>query len=100
MFDQLCFRHLRDSWKDTAVKHAVCGAFLFFLNELSKIAPARDFTTMETHLKHQFAWGYMDADLTHVLETQVPPGSLAGVSAFRPGFMVSSSLPSTLEVVA
>ena len=45
---------------------------------------------MATQLKQQFMYGYMDGDIMHVLETEVPPGQLAAVSAFRPD--VSSGL--------
>ena len=74
------------SWKDTQLKHAVCGGFLHFLNELKKIAPSKDYLDMKKQLTSQFAFNYLDSDIQHVLETQVPPGCLAGVSAFRRGF--------------
>ncbi|CAE7945690.1 unnamed protein product [Symbiodinium sp. KB8] len=58
--------------------------FLHWLHLLEKEAPSKDYDTMATQLKQQFMYGYMDGDIMHVLETEVPPGQLAAVSAFRP----------------
>ena len=76
------------TFKEVTVKHAVCGAFLHFLRQLEAVAPASKFSEMQEALRRQFQSGYLDADLTHVCETQVPPASLHDVGGFRLGLKV------------
>ena len=64
-------------------KHQACGAFLHFLKHLERVAPASEFPKMAEDLKKQFAFGYLDPDLIHSLESQVPPGDISQVAAFR-----------------
>lgn len=47
------------------------------------MAPAADFPAMEADLRKQFQYGYLDPDILHSLESQVPPGDIRMVSAFR-----------------
>ncbi|CAE7315755.1 unnamed protein product, partial [Symbiodinium sp. CCMP2456] len=53
--------------------------FLHWLRLLEMEAPAKDYDTMATQLKQQFMYGFMDGDIVHILETEVPPGELAAV---------------------
>ncbi|CAK9022466.1 FO synthase subunit 1 [Durusdinium trenchii] len=65
-------------------KHQACGAFLWFLSSLQKMAPSEMWPEIDKSLRSQFSQGYMDPDLLHALETQVPPGDLKSLGAFRP----------------
>lgn len=71
------------SFRDALSKHQACGGFLHFLKALERIAPASDFQTMKDDLLRQFQYGYLDPDILHSLENQVPPGDIGAVSAFR-----------------
>lgn len=64
-------------------KHQACGAFLWFLSSLQKMAPSEMWPEIDKSLRSQFSQGYMDPDLLHALETQVPPGDLKSLGAFR-----------------
>ncbi|CAK9093865.1 FO synthase subunit 1, partial [Durusdinium trenchii] len=65
-------------------KLQVCGAFLHFLSQLQKLSPPAAFEEAEKSLRTQFMLGYMDPDLSHVLESQFPPGDVSSIAAFRP----------------
>ena len=69
--------------KQAVAKHQVCGAFLHFLDEFSKVCPAGEFKGISKNLHTQFQSGYMDPDLAHCLETQVPPGDMSAITSFR-----------------
>lgn len=69
-------------------KLQVCGAFLHFLSQLQKLSPPAAFEEAEKSLRTQFMLGYMDPDLSHVLESQFPPGDVSSIAAFRLGCWV------------
>ena len=71
------------SLREGVLKHQACAGFLHYLRVLQKMAPAADFDSMKTELHRQFAFGYLDPDIQHSLETQVPPGDIRQVGAFR-----------------
>lgn len=71
------------TFKDANKLHQCCGAFLYFSQKLRDIAPEKEYPAMLDSLKSQFVHGYLDADLQHVLECNVPPGDLAAIGAFR-----------------
>ena len=71
------------SFKDALEVHQAAGCFLHFISELKKIAPPERFQQARDGLMEQFMQGFMDADLCHVLSSQVPPGDIKSVSAFR-----------------
>lgn len=56
---------------------------MFFLEALRAQAPAGDFEEMKKNLDISFDAGLLDSDIVHVLESQVPPGDLRQISAFR-----------------
>ena len=63
--------------------HLATAGYLFFLEALRSQAPAGDFEEMKANLDISFDAGLLDSDIVHVLETQVPPGDLRQISAFR-----------------
>ena len=69
-------------------KHQCCAAFLFFFKKLESIAPQKLIAEWEHNLRHGFMHGYLDADLLHVMETQVPPGHMDSIGAFRTSLLV------------
>lgn len=71
------------SEKQAISKHQICGAFLHFVDEFSKVCPAGSFSSIAQNLRTQFQSGYMDPDLAHCLETQVPPGDMSAINSFR-----------------
>ena len=62
--------------------------FLHFLSQLQKLSPPAAFEEAEKSLRTQFMLGYMDPDLSHVLESQFPPGDVSSIAAFRLGCWV------------
>ena len=75
--------HEAATYKDMVLKHAATGGFLHFLAQLESMAPSSSFSEFESQLRRQFLYGYLDSDILHVLDTQVPPGSVKDVPAFR-----------------
>ena len=71
------------SYRDALSKHQCCGGFLFYLRQLEKMAPSADFPAMKEELLSQFDVGYLDPDISHSLESCVPPGDIRSVGAFR-----------------
>eukprot|EP00438_Fugacium_kawagutii_P023793 Skav228140 [mRNA] locus=scaffold2683:22736:26272:- [translate_table: standard] len=71
------------SYREAVELHQACGGFQHFLTSLERIAPGSEFKGMQEELKQQFKYGYLDPDILHCLNTQVPPGDLKSVSAFR-----------------
>ena len=72
------------SYKEAVKVHQCCGAYLFLLAKIQKIAPENLFQTISTDLYIQFKAGLLDPDLLHVVETQVPANAdIKAVSAFR-----------------
>ena len=70
-------------FKDGFTKHQCCAAFLHFLQLLEKMSPPDLFKTASESLTQQFMKGFIDPDLCHAIENQVPPGDLHQISAFR-----------------
>lgn len=73
------------TFKDGVVKHQACGAFLHYLKCFERMCPAAEFPDISEQLTKQFLLGFLDPDLLHSLEQQVPPGDLKAISAFRRG---------------
>lgn len=48
------------------------------------MCPPSEFKDAAVNLRQQFCQGFMDPDLLHAAEQQVPPGDLEGIAAFRP----------------
>lgn len=71
------------TYQQALSKHQCCGAFNHFCQLLKRMMPPADFDLAYKSLSTQFASGYLDPDLSHVLETTFPPGEAASVSAFR-----------------
>ena len=71
------------TFKDGMHLHQVCGAFVHFLGEMSKMTPTTIFQEASVELKQSFLSGFLDMDLQHCLQTQVPPGDCKGIAAFR-----------------
>ncbi|CAK9116298.1 unnamed protein product [Durusdinium trenchii] len=64
---------------------SACGCFLFFLQKFKAIVPEKELAEMERGLRSQFMSGFLDGDLLHVLEEQVPlSADIKAVGAFRP----------------
>lgn len=72
------------SYRDALSKHQCCAMFLHFLSRLQRMCPPSEFNEAAVNLRQQFCQGFMDPDLLHAAEQQVPPGDLEGVAAFRP----------------
>ncbi|CAK9045751.1 unnamed protein product [Durusdinium trenchii] len=70
-------------YKEGVKLHACCGLFLHFLELLHQKAPAGEFPDFEKQLRATFMSGLMDAELTHIAETAVPPGDITAIGAFR-----------------
>lgn len=78
------------TYRDALSKHQACGGFLHYLNVLQKIAPSGEFAAMESDLRNQFRFGYLDPDILHSLEATVPPGDAQMVGAFRTDFFFTT----------
>ena len=76
------------SLKDAMAIHQAGGCFLHFLAILQKMAPATMFKEAEKSLRDQFAQGFMDGDLLHVITTSVPPADIKAIGSFRTDFVV------------
>ena len=72
------------TFKDALNLHQMCGGYIYFMAELSKMMPPALYAEAEQSLLKAFLDGFIDPDLSHCLSTQVPPGDLKGVAAFRP----------------
>lgn len=71
------------SYKDAFNLHACCGGFLAIMNSLKREIPQSDYLTAEAQIKEQFNLSILDPDITHFLETTVPPVSLNNVNFVR-----------------
>lgn len=70
--------------KDAVKLHQACGGYLFCLQKLQSLAPEAAFPDMKSSLRAQFFSGYLDGDLIHFLENNVPAtADIASVGAFR-----------------
>ena len=76
------------SFKDGLVKHQACGGFLHYLKSFERMCPAAKFPEISEQLTKQFHMGFLDPDLLFSLESQVPPGDIKSISAFRRGLQV------------
>lgn len=76
------------TYKDSVQLHQSCGIFVHFLGELSKMTPTETFNEASIELKRSFLSGFLDMDLQHCLQTQVPPGDCKQVAAFRRGGLI------------
>ena len=72
------------SYRDALSKHQCCAMFLHLLSRLQRMCPPSDFKAAADNLRQQFCQGFMDPDLLHAAEQQVPPGDLEAIAAFRP----------------
>lgn len=77
---------MRKAWsmKDGNAIHVCCGIFLHMLEVLQQKAPSSEFAGFADSLMKVFMCGIMDAELTHIAESSVPPADLMAVGAFRP----------------
>ena len=71
------------NYKDGVDKHRCCAAFMHYLEILQRMSPPSEFATARDSLREQFLSGLMDLDLLHSVQSQVPPGDIKSVSAFR-----------------
>ena len=72
------------TFKEALKIHQACGCFLFFLQKFKAIVPEKELAEMERGLRSQFMSGFLDGDLLHVLEEQVPlSADIKAVGAFR-----------------
>ena len=76
---------MRKAWGYTTAlsRHQACGAYLHFRTLMEKRVPGGKWNEIKSSLDSQFAYGFLDADLAHVLANEVPPGNLDSISAFR-----------------
>ena len=76
---------LRKAWnfKDGALLHSTCGAFLYLVTELKEKIPAEDYAIHIVGVETDFMNGLFDPELHKLLETEVPPIELASVSFLR-----------------
>ena len=72
-------------YRDAVNLHQATAAFLHFLSVLQRGFPAKEFSEAEASLQQQFRQGFLDPDLLHAVNGQVPPGDVRSVGAFRPG---------------
>ncbi|CAK9079470.1 unnamed protein product, partial [Durusdinium trenchii] len=72
------------TYKDAVPKHQCCGMFCHLLDCLERNAPATQFKDMQDRLHKMFMESFMDPDLLHMVSSEVPPGDLKTVAAFRP----------------
>lgn len=73
------------TYKDAVPKHQCCGMFCHLLDCLERNAPATQFKDMQDRLHKMFMESFMDPDLLHMVSSEVPPGDLKTVAAFRRG---------------
>lgn len=71
------------AYKEGVSLHQLCGGFIHYCAELEKMMPPAMFKEANEALRNSFLSGFLDPDLQHCLQTQVPPGDLRGISAFR-----------------
>ena len=72
--------------KDAIKLHQVCGAFLWFQTKMQAMCPESQFADIQKEVSSQFVAGLLDADLLHIVETQVPANSdIKAVAGFRLG---------------
>lgn len=75
------------TYKDAVKLHQSCGALLFFMDKLEKIAAGSDFPEMRRGLMAQFMSGFLDCDLVVTLEETIPnTADIVNVKAFRRGY--------------
>lgn len=71
------------NFRDALAKHQCCAMFIHFLNCFQRIAPPAEFNIAKENLQGQFMSGLLDFDLSHAVESQVPPGDISAVAGFR-----------------
>lgn len=71
------------NYREGLLKHQCCAVFLHFLGRLQRVSPPAEFKLAEESLEQQFLQGLLDFDLQHAVESQVPPGDMSAVAAFR-----------------
>lgn len=76
---------MRKAWapRETIQLHAICGGFLYFMTLLKSKVPVAEYEKHKTHLLEQFHMGFLDCDISHALETTVPPGTMHNVGFLR-----------------
>ena len=76
---------LRKPWSfATALnRHQCCGLYIHYMGLLQKRIPQGKWAEVERSLDSQFTFGFLDTDLQHSLTSEVPPGNMETVSAFR-----------------
>ena len=72
-------------FKDAARIHLATGLFTCCLEKFSETVPPGEFKQLKPSLESQFDAGYMDGELLHIADDQVPPLDLRSVAAFRQG---------------
>ena len=77
------------TYKDAVGLDQLCGGFIHYLGELEKMMPPAMFMEASEALRMSFLSGFLDPDLQHCLQTQVPPGDLPGIGAFRQAYVFS-----------
>ncbi|CAK9088525.1 unnamed protein product [Durusdinium trenchii] len=70
-------------FKDAARIHLATGLFTCCLEKFSETVPPGEFKQLKPSLESQFDAGYMDGELLHIADDQVPPLDLRSVAAFR-----------------
>ena len=78
---------LRKPWghRETVAMHAICGGYLHFMAALKSKVPKSEYEHVAKSIDVQFMSGYLDPDITHALETTVPPANLEAVGFLRKG---------------
>lgn len=71
------------TYKEAVGLDQLCGGFIHYCAELEKMMPPTMFKEAQVALRNSFLSAFLDPDLQHCLQTQVPPGDLRGISAFR-----------------
>ena len=74
------------TFKEGSAIHLCCGLFIHFVEVLRQEAPASEYESIAGRLRQKFLLGVMDHELKAQSETNVPPGDMKALSAFRPGW--------------
>lgn len=72
-------------FKEASRVHLATGLYLALLDKFSQVAPPSEFRHLKASLDTQFNAGYLDGELFHMADEQVPPIDLRSISAFRQG---------------
>lgn len=65
--------------------HAACGGYLAIMEAFKQAVPQSDYEATLPQIQDQFKLGYLDSDITHFLESSVPPVNLQSVNFVRTG---------------